>query len=206
MKIKMLLIALFTILLFTACNNGPKAILPKSTHVYTSINMWYVDGNLESDATEGGASAMVSGENIPLYKADYRVASTNYKRDILLPVNSKVELIFIEDDKIFFKFNNEIYGIDNIEKHSKVDINTLLKRSFSSKKTDLSIYSDVERKDISQGTARIGMTKSAVLVARGYPPGHITPNLESDSWRYWEHRFNSRMYHFRDGKYTGYTE
>ena len=39
------------------------------------------------------------------------------------------------------------------------------------------------------GTLRLGMTKTQVLLTRGYPPGHETSSLDLPVWKYWSSRF-----------------
>jgi len=206
MKFLRLILVMFIFIFFTACTNAPIPKIPKNANVFTTINMWYVHGKLESSKMYGGASSLISGDLIPVMHAEYRNESTNYMKGTLLPVNSPVELLLIEENNIFFKFEGKIYGIRNVFRHSKVDINTILKRSFSQNKIDLSRFLKIEQKSIFEGVARIGMSRDAVLITRGYPPAHITPYLSSNSWRYWKSKLNSRKYHFLDGKYTGYTE
>src|SRR5512138_3873224 len=46
---------------------------------------------------------------------------------------------------------------------------------------------------IRAGTPRLGMTKTQVLLTRGYPPTHETPSLSGPRWKYWQNRFGTRM-------------
>ena len=34
------------------------------------------------------------------------------------------------------------------------------------------------------------MTKQGVLNAIGYPPAHVTPTTDLNTWVYWKNRFN----------------
>jgi hypothetical protein len=49
---------------------------------------------------------------------------------------------------------------------------------------------------IEQGVVEPGMTKDQVLMARGLPPGHRTPSLESPTWTYWQNRWDTMVVYF----------
>ena len=65
------------------------------------------------------------------------------------------------------------------------------------------IYADLseeERSLVSQGRLREGMSKEAVLLARGYPPVHHTPSTAANTWTYWVGRFEKRRIEFEQGR------
>jgi hypothetical protein len=49
---------------------------------------------------------------------------------------------------------------------------------------------------IEQGLIEPGMTKAQVKMARGLPPFHRTPSLESPTWTYWNTRWNTIAVYF----------
>lgn len=49
---------------------------------------------------------------------------------------------------------------------------------------------------VRRGEVAPGMSRRAVLLARGYPPEHRTPSLESSTWIYWDSRFHATEVHF----------
>ena len=57
-----------------------------------------------------------------------------------------------------------------------------------------------EKENIKAGVIKEGMSKAAVLMAYGYPPGTKTPSLKSDFWIYMENRFITRSVKFKDDK------
>jgi hypothetical protein len=57
-----------------------------------------------------------------------------------------------------------------------------------------------EQKSVLAGEIAAGMSKTAVVMAYGYPPGHKTPSLKSDKWIYWENRSKTRIVYFSDDK------
>jgi hypothetical protein len=57
-----------------------------------------------------------------------------------------------------------------------------------------------EQQSVMAGEIAVGMSKTAVVMAYGYPPGHRTPSLKLDKWTYWENRFKTRTVNFSDDK------
>ena len=53
---------------------------------------------------------------------------------------------------------------------------------------------------IEQGLIEPGMTKDQVLMARGIPPAHRTPALQSSSWTYWTNHWDSSVVYFQGDK------
>ena len=53
---------------------------------------------------------------------------------------------------------------------------------------------------IEQGLVEQGMTKDQVLMARGIPPAHRTPSLDSPTWTYWRNRWDTMTVYFSGDK------
>ena len=53
---------------------------------------------------------------------------------------------------------------------------------------------------IEQGVVEQGMTKAQVKMARGLPPAHRTPSLESPTWTYWNTRWDTMVVYFNGDK------
>jgi len=49
---------------------------------------------------------------------------------------------------------------------------------------------------IERGGIEKGMTRDQVLMARGIPPAHRTPDLESPTWTYWQNRWDTLVVYF----------
>jgi hypothetical protein len=49
---------------------------------------------------------------------------------------------------------------------------------------------------IEQGLVEPGMTRDQVMMARGIPPGHKTPALESPTWTYWRNHWDAEVVYF----------
>jgi hypothetical protein len=144
-----------------------------------------------------------------------RHLTTNYQRGVFVPVNSRVNLTPVMYRDVPRRRMDEIaeltvrlldsqttIRIMNVRRHAKVSLNEVVYRMFSPEPVDLSVFDDQMQLLIKSGTLRRGMTKYQVLLARGYPPGHETPSLESDTWTYWSSRFSSHILVFSNGLLT----
>lgn len=49
---------------------------------------------------------------------------------------------------------------------------------------------------IERGAVEKGMTRDQVLMSRGIPPAHRTPDLESPTWTYWQNRWDTLVVYF----------
>ncbi len=56
--------------------------------------------------------------------------------------------------------------------------------------------SEKEIDAVKAGKLVVGMSKAAVIMARGYPPEHRTPSTEVNNWLYWENRFRKKAVNF----------
>lgn len=153
------------------------------------------------------ASAVVAEDNvfytqhnIWLYKG--KSQTTNYAVDVLVPVNSKVKLDDEDGDELELVLldGNVEFTVVNVEKHSKQSIETIKSRLLGSKPVELGQFSKLGQEGIKLGEVKPGMSKAEVLVARGYPPGVGTLNTDSDSWKYWQNKWNTVLVQFQNGK------
>ena len=190
-------------LLLGGCGTASKTVdIPKEIY-YTQVNMWYVD---KSYTQHYHSEETVSSINKKPLRAQHQIASTNFRRDHLIPINSQVEIVGTDRNTIFLRYDDKVIALRNIKKHSVISTQELFDRSFNVKAVDLSMYTPEERTRILLGEVTKGMSKATILLTRGYPPAHRTPDLNADKWQYWHGRFNSRIYLFEDGKYTGYSD
>lgn len=123
------------------------------------------------------------------YEDNERLA-TNYWRGETVPINTKVTLLSFGKNTFTLKFESgATLKVENVEKHTKRSVAQLAKEMLSEKPTAIEKYGKEMEDAIRSGTLRLGMTKTQVLLARGYPPGHETPSLEGNAWKYWSSRF-----------------
>ncbi|ADH85291.1 hypothetical protein [Desulfurivibrio alkaliphilus] len=132
-----------------------------------------------------------------------RVMGTNYKRGTFIPVNSEVKINRVTRRAIEFTvpaLSDQRIQLVNVPNHTQVNNQELQERTFGRQPVDLDRFNPEMLQFIRRGEVKPGMTRDEVIATRGYPPGHETPNLEMDQWRYWEHRFGTKLVRFEDGK------
>lgn len=134
------------------------------------------------------------------------VETTNYSVGILVPVNSEVVLSSVDAKKLIFTYNGMQVTLINKAKYTGLNMEQTVNRYFSEKKVDLSKFSEMERSAIETAEVKAGISKEAMLVLRGYPPVHATSSLKSDSWKFWENRWNTVLVQFENNKVTKITE
>ena len=131
-----------------------------------------------------------------------RFPTTNYRRGVLLPINSQVQIQEVTDRSIKLDIlpAQTPLRIDNVAKHTGDTIAQTLVKLLSKKKVDLSQFSALERQNILAGKVAKTMQKKAVIAAIGYPPITETPSLASNQWTYWSARFNRFVVYFENDR------
>ncbi len=154
-----------------------------------------------------GANTMIAAKGdtfytqFSLYYEKNCHQTTNYRKGVLVPINTAVKFIKISYRSIFVTLpNGQELEIRNIEQYSGETIDKIFSRTFAANPVDLSVFTKDERESILLGELKEGMRKNAVIAALGYPPKHKTPNLEIDQWQYWSNRFNTFIVYFENGK------
>ena len=136
-----------------------------------------------------------------LFEEDGVHRTTNYRKGILIPVNTLFTLVEIDDEEIVLKSaNGKELVLVNVEPFSGEAVAGIYERTLGVRPLDLSAFTDAERKAIAYGAVEVGMSKEAVVVALGYPPKHRTPSLTDNQWRYWQNRFNTFLVIFEANK------
>lgn len=130
-----------------------------------------------------------------------RHITTNYGRGELAPINSKVVLVKMKKGDYTLRFvdGGQEVTIVNEEKFTNRGIKDIAREMLAEKPTAIDLYGKEMADAIRTGTMRLGMTKTQVLLTRGYPPRHETPSLDGDRWIYWSNRFAKHTLVFTDG-------
>jgi hypothetical protein len=117
--------------------------------------------------------------------------ATNYWRGDLVPINTKVVLEKLRKNDFTLKLvdGGATIKVANEQDHTKRDTAQLAREMLSEQPIAIDLYGAEMAEAIRTGTLRLGMTKTQVLLARGYPPGHETPSLDGSIWKYWSSRF-----------------
>lgn len=158
-----------------------EAKTPEGKTYYTRVNIWYENPE--------------------------EILSTNFHRGAIIPIGTEVKISRCKRGKICFTDKNEgaVYTLIHAKKHSRIKFQELFERYFSKdnamiKGGDFYNLTEQERKNIKNGTIAAGMNKDVILAAYGYPPSHVTPDLSSNIWTYWESRVRKIIVHFKDNK------
>jgi hypothetical protein len=156
------------------------------------------------------------------YEQPDRIDSTNYHYGTILPIGTKVKITEVNDttpvistmdsemSDLFIRFADETgksYKIIFMSRHARPGMSVLdyFKQYFSENDpmaeggSFKSLTAD-EQKKVKAGEIASGMSKKAVIMAYGYPPGHRTPSLDLDRWVYWVNYFKTRAVNFMDDK------
>ena len=137
-----------------------------------------------------------------LYQEKDNFRTTNYRKGVLIPINTPVNLISIDADKAQLRLqaSGQPLTIENVPKFTKDSMAIAFSKIAGTNKVDLSVFTPAEQASILAGQVKKGMRKKAVLAALGYPPQHETPTLEADAWTYWSNRFNRFIVNFKNDK------
>ena len=137
-----------------------------------------------------------------LYQEKNNFRTTNYRKGVLIPINTPVNLLSIDSDTALLKIQatGQPLTIENVPKFTKDSMAIAFSKIAGTSKVDLSVFTKAEQESILAGQVKPGMSKKAVLAAIGYPPQHETPTLEANSWTYWSNRFNRFIVNFKNDK------
>lgn len=159
-----------TCLLLAACAFSPIREFEGKT-LYTQRNLWVADGVHET---------------------------TNYRVGYMIPVNTRVRIGDTNERviKVSVPGTGERFRIINIRKYTNQDIEGIFNRYFADERENLDVFGADEREAIEAGEIERGMSKDAVLIARGFPPAHETPSIRMDEWRFWKSGNDTRVVRF----------
>lgn len=137
-----------------------------------------------------------------LFQEKNNFRTTNYRKGILIPINTAVSLQAIDNSQAELRLveSGQPLSIENVPKHTVDDMQTAFKKIAGASKVDLSRFSAEEKDAILSGQVKKGMSRKAVLAAIGYPPQNETPSLNGNDWVYWKHRFDRFVVHFKNDK------
>lgn len=177
----LLIIATIAAIGFSGCGTAAVEV-PQSLKgsVYTQVTMWEGNG---------------------------QISSINYSTGRKIPVNTEVKIISMTSKAIVFEeaaHPGIKLSLINVQKYSQMDTATLSAQYFAPKKVNLSKFTPNERAFINDfdGFYKTGISKEALIVARGYPSKHATPTLEYDTWKYWRNKWVTKNIGFKDNKVT----
>ena len=117
-----------------------------------------------------------------------------------MPINSQVTLVSLNETSMVLRLaDGENVRIENVERFSRRSMSTIAHNLLATQPIPIDKFDNATANAIKNGALKIGMTKEQVIMARGYPPGHKTPTLDSDTWTYWSSRFVTQTLVFSNG-------
>jgi len=126
--------------------------------------------------------------------------ATNYWRGSLVSINTQVTLVSLDDRSMLLRLKSgETVKIESEERHSRRSMATVAHNLLTPQPVPVDKFDEAIASAIRSGTLKLGMTKEQVVMARGYPPGHKTPSLDSDRWCYWTSRYAEQTIAFSNG-------
>lgn len=128
-----------------------------------------------------------------------------FHRGAILPVGTKVTLgdmnnkalKFTREDGMEFRMYSRKYY--NMTGPEMADL-MFGKNNPMAKGGKFHKFSKMERQQIKLGVLKKGMSRKAAIMAYGYPPTHVNPNIESDTWQLWKSRWDKMIVNFQNGK------
>ena len=131
-----------------------------------------------------------------------RLYSVNYQLPYLIPVCTEVLITSLKKKKMKFEVvkTGKEYNYLWHRKATPEGLNSHLVKFFGKEcpEDEIKTLSEIDQKGIDKGKAYQGMTKRGIIIAMGYPPPHVTPDLDMDQWMYWMNRFNRTAIEFTD--------
>lgn len=129
-----------------------------------------------------------------------RLYSLNYQLSDVIPVCSNITVDKVSSKQITITYQGQKlnYLWDGHTKKAGQSLieNFELYFGKSCDKEAINKLSATDKEGITEGKAKIGMSKQGVIFAMGYPPIHATPTLDNDYWLYWRNRFAKRGIQF----------
>ena len=128
--------------------------------------------------------------------------TTNYSNGSLLPINTPVRLTYLTEEnmRVAVPSLHTEFIVENVTDYSKKTMGEIARNMLRKTPTDLSRLPEDTAHAIRTGQLKPGMSKSEVLMTRGFPPAHKTSTLELDRWIYWKARLPKQYVTFKDGK------
>jgi hypothetical protein len=127
----------------------------------------------------------------------YKAYSTNYIGvPDKFPAGSRLKVLEIDSDEVVLfdpRSGREIH-IDYVEKHNLMPVDAWFNETFSDTAVSLPKLSAEEKENVTACRAQVGMSRSALFLALGYPPASLTPARQGLALTYDWKRFNRRVF------------
>jgi hypothetical protein len=167
------LLTILAVAVMSGCASTPKLLLDDGQTSLMQADKVFTQTNLHPDPVR------------------HRLYSLNYQQAGLIPRCSEVELTAVNGKKLVFNKDGVTYHYFFHKASGSFDDNIKKYFSDSCDNSNLPKLNAKDKKGIKEGKVFKGMSKEGVVQAIGYPPVHVTPSLEANTWQYWKNRFNT---------------
>jgi hypothetical protein len=142
---------------------------------------------------------------VNLHATNKTLDAVNRQGTELIPVCSNVQIVGLNAKRLVFTVEGvrERYSY-TFHKAAGERFVQHLARYFGSRcpEDQIARMNALDQAGVKDGKPYLGMTKSAMTIAMGYPPRHKTPSLQANTWRYWLGRRSASITFDRDGLMT----
>ncbi len=130
------------------------------------------------------------------------VDQANIHRGRMLPAGTEVKIISCAGRRIKFKSGSgKKFTLINSRKYDDLALGECFDRHFLDNPPAeiFAKFTDLEKKNILNGTIGKGMNKEAVLASWGYPPSRKTPDVSASIWVYWARASKDKILVYFEG-------
>ncbi len=125
------------------------------------------------------------------FDAQNEIASLNLHEGEMLTIGTRVTIRSADGNRIAFSAEGRGDFVFLRDKYGqRLSIDEFFQRYFSDSdplapEAAIHRMSRLEQRNIADGTLAVGMSRTATLMAAGYPPPHRTASTEDATWIYW---------------------
>lgn len=193
---------------FSIRRSGMKITLSRILFLFFSFIV-SVNTAFAFEEDQGASSASTSGNALYTqtniwYEKPMKIFPLFHK-GVIIPVGTKVKiedtsgkaLEFSREDGMRFRIYTKKYYSMSGDEMAKLLFGA---NNPTAKGGKFHSFSKMEREQIKLGQIKKGMSREAVIMAYGYPPTHVNPSLQADTWQLWQNRWNRLIITFKDNK------
>ena len=172
------------------------------TAITTVISLFGAGNVSAMEAKEMVGQEVYTLTNLRPDEENRRLYSTNYQLPGRIKVCTKVKIVKLSKKKMNFTISESGREYEYLlhKKATPEGFNENIKRYFGAEcpAAEIETLSEIDQQGVKKGRAMVGMTKRGIIIAMGYPPQHVTPDLDYEEWMYWMNKFNRDAVVFDD--------
>ncbi|MDO3379803.1 hypothetical protein [Geoalkalibacter halelectricus] len=135
-----------------------------------------------------------------VYQASYANYTSPGAGHLIIPAGSQIKISDVSSRRftVHYPEKNIQVQFEYHEPRMGMKVGQYLEAITSEEPVSYASLSEVDQKGIEQGKALVGMSRTGVMAALGYPAGHRTLSLDADAYVYWTNRFGTIAVDFDD--------